>query len=221
VDPSIAAAAAAKALADAKAAADAKALAEKKAAEEAELLATLKAAAELKAAEEKAAAEKAAAELKAAEEKAAAEAAAAAALKAAQEIAEAALKAAAEKKALEDAAAAALLAAKKIVPKVTVYSLSSTLKLSTYDTAYLKKYVSQLSPTAQVTCVGYIYTGNTSYVRAKALAKSQANAVCSMMKKQKKTIKTTTVLYPASKAPKAAVGSKWVTVSYRVDSFKK
>ena len=114
-----------------------------------------------------------------------------------------------------------MLAAKKIVPKVTVYSLSSTLKLSTYDTAYLKKYVSQLSPTAQVTCVGYIYTGNTSVAKAKALAQSQANAVCSMMKKQKKTIKTTTVLYPASKAPKAAVGSKWVSVSYRVDSFKK
>jgi uncharacterized repeat protein (TIGR02543 family) len=204
-----------------KAAADAKAAAELKAAEE-KAAADAKAAAELKAAEEKAAAEKAAAELKAAEEKTAAEAAAAAAaLKAAQEIADAALKAAAEKKALEDAAAAALLAAKKIVPKVTVYSLSPTLKLSAYDTAYLKKYVSQLSPTAQVTCVGYIYTASTSYAKAKALAQSQANAVCSMMKKQKKTIKTTTVLYPASKAPKAATGSKWVTVSYRVDSFKK
>jgi hypothetical protein len=86
----------------------------------------------------------------------------------------------------------------------------------------LKKYVTQLSPTAKVTCVGYIYSNNSiTYAKAKALAQSQANAVCSMMKKQKKTIKTTTVLYPASKAPKAAIGSKWVTVSYRVDSFKK
>jgi hypothetical protein len=204
-----------------KTAADAKAAAELKAATE-KAVADAALAAALKAAQEIADAQaKAAAELKAAQDKAAEDLRIAEELRIAQVKTDSDLKAAAEKKALEDAAAAALLAAKKIVPKVTVYSLSSTLKLNTYDMAYLKKYVSQLSPTAQVTCVGYIYTGNTSYAKAKALAQSQANAVCSMMKKQKKTIKTATVLYPASKAPKAAVGSKWVTVSYRVDSFKK
>ena len=142
-------------------------------------------------------------------------------LRAAQAKADADLKAAAEKKAVADAAAAALLAAKKVTPKVSVYSVSSTLKLSAYDNAYLKKYVSQLAPNAKVVCVGYIYSKNTTYAKAKALAQSQAKAVCSLMKAQKKTITTSTVLYPASKAPKPAAGSKWVTVSYRVDSFKK
>jgi hypothetical protein len=219
VDPAVAEAAA-RALAE-KIAADAKAAAELKAAQDKQAAEAAQAAA-IKAAKEIADAQvKAAAELKATQDKAAEDLRIAEELRTAQAKADADLKAAAEKKALEDAAAAALLAAKKIVPKVTVYSLTSSLKLSTYDSAYLKKYVSQLSPTAQVTCVGYIYTGNTSYAKAKALAQSQANTVCSMMKKQKKTIKTTTVLYPASKAPKAAAGSKWVTVSYRVDSFKK
>ena len=113
------------------------------------------------------------------------------------------------------------MAAKKIDPKISVYSVSSTLKLGAYDNAYLKKYASKLAPTAKVTCVGYIYSKNTTYAKAKALAQSQANAVCSLIKTQKKTITTTTVLYPASKAPKAAAGSKYVAVSYRVDSFKK
>ena len=138
----------------------------------------------------------------------------------AQEKAEADLRAAAEKKAAEDAAAAALLAARKIVPNVTLYSISTSLKLSTYDSSYLKKYVSKLKPTAKVTCVGYIYTKNTSYSKAKALASKQAKAVCALIKAQKKTIVTSTILYPSSKAPKAANGAKWVAVSYRVDGFK-
>jgi uncharacterized repeat protein (TIGR02543 family) len=220
VDPQTAAVALAKAMAE-KAAADAKAAAELKAATEKAAAEATQAAA-IRAAQEIADAQaKAAAELKAAQDKAAEDLRIAEELRIAQAKADADLKAAAEKKALEDAVAAALLAAKKIAPKVTVYSVSSTLKLSTYDRAYLKKYVSQLSPTAKVTCVGYIYTKNTTYAKAKALAQSQAKAVCSMIKNQKKTIVTTTLLYPASKAPKAAVGSKWVTVSYRVDSFKK
>jgi uncharacterized repeat protein (TIGR02543 family) len=223
---------AAAALAAEKAAADAKAIAEKATADAmaaAELKATqdriaaeAAEAAAIKAAQEIADAQaKAAAELKAAQDKAAEELRIAEELRAAQAKADADLKAAAEKKALADAAAAALLAAKKITPKVTVYSVSSTLKLGAYDNAYLKKYVSQLAPTAKVTCVGYIYSKNTTYAKAKALAQSQAKAVCSLMKAQKKTITTTTVLYPASKAPKAAAGSKYVAVSYRVDSFKK
>jgi hypothetical protein len=204
-----------KAAADAKAAAELKATQDRIAAEAAQA-AAIKAAQEL--ADVKA---KEAAELKAAQDKAAEELRIAEELRAAQAKADADLKAAAEKKAAADAAAAALLAAKKITPKVSVYSVSSTLKLSAYDNAYLKKYVSQLAPNAKVTCVGYIYSKNTTYAKAKALAQSQAKAVCSLMKAQKKTITTTILLYPASKAPKPAAGSKWVTVSYRVDSFKK
>ncbi|CAN2193655.1 Fibronectin type III [Candidatus Nanopelagicaceae bacterium] len=220
-DPAIAIAEAAKAkaaaekiAADAKAAADLKAAQDKAAAEAAQ-------AAALKAAQELADAQaKADAELKAAQDKAQEDARIAEELRMAQEKAEADLRAAAEKKAAEDAAAAALLAARKIVPNVTLYSISTSLKLSTYDSSYLKKYVSKLKPTAKVTCVGYIYTKNTSYSKAKALASKQAKAVCALIKAQKKTIVTSTILYPSSKAPKAANGAKWVAVSYRVDGFK-
>ena len=179
-----------------KAAAEAKAAAELKAAEE-------KAAAELKAAEEKAAAE-----LKAAQEKATAE------LKAAEE------KAAAEAKATADAAAAAALAAKKITPAVSLYSVSPKLTLSTYDLAYLKKYLSTLKKTATVTCIGYTYTQKTSLAKATVLAKKQASAVCSIVKKIKPTLKTSILIRPAKSAPKAAVGAKWVAISYRVDGFQ-
>ena len=200
--------------ADAKAAADLKAAQDKAAAEAAQ-------AAALKAAQELADAQaKADAELKAAQDKALEDARIAEELRLAQEMAEADLRAAAEKKAAEDAAAAALLAARKIVPNVTLYSISNSLKLSSYDSSYLKKYVSKLKPTAKVTCVGYIYTKNTTYAKAKLLASKQAKAVCAMIKKQKKTIITSTLLYPSSKAPKAAAGSKWVAVSYRVDGYK-
>lgn len=41
-----------------------------------------------------------------------------------------------------------------------------------------------------------------------------------LIKKSNKTLKTTISLLDSSKAPKAAVGSKWVAVSYRIDSFK-
>ena len=36
----------------------------------------------------------------------------------------------------------------------------------------------------------------------------------------KKILKTSVVVYPATKAPKAATGAKWVGVSYRIDGFK-
>ena len=187
------------------------------------------------------------AELKAKQE---AEAKTAAELKVAQELAEAALKAAREKaeqelkdalakadeaarlkaeadarvaaelKAIEDAALAAALAQKKIVPNVTFYSILPMLKLSTYDRAYLNKYVSTLKANSTVTCIGYIYAKNVSASIAKSRASKQATAICAMIKSQKKTITTKVLLYPSWKAPKAAAGAKWVAVSYRVDGFK-
>jgi hypothetical protein len=197
----------------------AKELADKKAAEEAT---ALKAAADAKAAEEaalKAAQEKMAADAKAlADAKAAADAAA---IKAAQDAADASAKAAAALQATKDAEIAAANAAQAIKPAVTLYSLSTSLKLNAYDTSYLTKYVKSLKNGASVTCIGYSYSKNTTLQKATALAKSQATAVCALMKKTNKTLKTSVVVYPATKAPKAATGAKWVGVSYRIDGFKK
>jgi hypothetical protein len=181
-----------------------------------------KTAAELKASQDKAAKDlaavqaQAAAEFKAAQEKATEELRIAEELRLAKLAAEAELKTAAEKKAAQDAAAAAIA----IKSTVTLYSVSPTLKLSAYDTAYLTKYVKPLKNGASVTCIGYSYSKNTTVKKATALAKSQATAVCALMKKTNKTLKTFVVVYPASKAPKAATGAKWVGVSYRVDGFK-
>jgi hypothetical protein len=194
-----------------KAAAELKALQEKASAVAAEA-AALKAAKEL--ADKQA---QAAAELKASQEKAAAELRIAEELRLAKLAAEAELKAAAEKKAALDAAAAAAI----IKPTVTLYSLSSSLKLNAYDSAYLNKYVKSLKNGASVTCIGYSYSKNTTVKKATALAKSQATAVCALMKKTNKTLKASVVVYPATKAPKAATGAKWVGVSYRIDGFKK
>lgn len=176
-----------------------------------------KSAAELKAAQEKAAAELTAARLKAEQElkDALTKADEAARLKA-----ETDAKAAAELKAMEDAALAAALAQKKIVPNVTLYSISPSLKLSTYDRAYLSKYVSTLKAKSTVTCIGYVYAKNVTASVAKSRASKQATAICAMIKSQKKTITTKVLLYPSWKAPKAAAGAKWVAVSYRVDGFK-
>ena len=166
------------------------------------------ASAALAAAQQQAAQAAAAAELKAAEEKAAAE------LKAAEE------KAAAELKALADAEIAAALAAKKITPAVSLYSISPKMTLSAYDLAYLKKYLSTLKKTATVTCIGYTYTQKTTLAKATALAKKQASAVCSIVKKLRPTLKTSILIRPSKSAPKAAVGAKWVAISYRVDGFQ-
>jgi len=192
-----------------KAAAELKALQEKASAVAAEA-AALKAAKEL--ADKQA---QAAAELKASQEKAAAELRIAEELRLAKLAAEAELKAAAEKKAALDAAAAINK------PTVTLYSLSSSLKLNSYDSAYLNKYVKSLKNGASVTCIGYSYSKNIPLKKATALAKSQATAVCALMKKTNKALKTSVVVYPATKAPKAATGAKWVGVSYRIDGFKK
>jgi hypothetical protein len=191
-----------------------KAAAELKASEERALAAAAEAVA-LKAAKELADAQaQAAAELKASQEKAAAELRIAEELRLAKLAAEAELKAAAEKKAALDAAAAT------VKPTVTLYSLSSSLKLNAYDSAHLNKYVKSLKNGASVTCIGYSYSKNTTVKKATALAKSQATAVCALMKKTNKTLKTSVVVYPATKAPKAATGAKWVGVSYRIDGFK-
>jgi hypothetical protein len=208
--------AAAKALADKQAAeAAAKALAEQQAADAAAAKAAQDAidAATLKAAQEKMAAdEKALADAKAAAD--------AAAVKAAQEAADASAKAAAVLQAAKDAADAAAKAAALIKPAISLYSISSKLTLSTYDTAYLQRYVKSLKNGAAVTCLGYIYKKGTTLAKATALAKNQATAVCTLMKKFNKTLKTSILLLDSSKAPKAAVGAKWVAVSYRVDGFK-
>jgi uridine kinase len=103
---------------------------------------------------------------------------------------------------------------------VTLYSLTPSLKLNAYDSAYLNKYVKSLKNGASVTCIGYSYNKNTTVKKATALAKSQATAVCALMKKTNKTLKTSVVVYPATKAPKTATGAKWVGVSYRIDGFK-
>jgi hypothetical protein len=189
----------------------------------AESAAKLKADEEIKkAAELKIAQEQAAKDLQAAREKAAAE------IKAAQDAADldAKLKAeanariAAELKAKEDAAIASKLASQKIVPDITLYSISPNLKLSVYDATYLKNYVATLKPKGTVTCIGYVYTKGTTPSKAKASASKQAIAICNLIKAQRKTLTTKIVVYPSSKAPKAAAGAKWVAVSYRVDGFK-
>ncbi len=197
-------------------------------------LAADKAAAELKAAQEKAAAAEAeaaavkaakdladaqaqvAAELKASQEKAAEELRIAEELRLAQLKAEADLKLAAEKKALSDFATAS----RNAKAAVTLYSVSPTLKLNSYDSAYLAKYVKSLKNGASVTCIGYTYGKSPASKASQALAKRQATAVCTQMKKTNKTLKTSIVIYPATKAPKAAVGAKWVGVSYRIDGLK-
>ncbi len=197
-------------------------------------LAADKAAAELKAAQEKAAAAEAeaaaikaardladaqaqaAAELKASQEKAAEELRIAEELRLAQLKAEADLKLAAEKKALSDFATAA----RNAKAAVTLYSVSPSLKLNSYDSAYLAKYVKSLKNSASVTCIGYTYGKSPASKASQALAKRQATADCAQMKKTNKTLKTSIVIYPATKAPKAAVGAKWVGVSYRIDGLK-
>jgi hypothetical protein len=191
-------------------AAELKAAQDKKAAEEAEL-AALKAAKELADAEAQAAAT-----LKAAQDKAAEELRIAEELRLANLKAKADLKLAAEKKALSDFATAS----RNAKAAVTLYSVSPTLKLNSFDSAYLAKYVKSLKNGASVTCIGYTYGKSPASKASQALATRQATAVCAQMKKTNKTLRTSIVIYSATKAPKAAVGAKWVGVSYRIDGFR-
>jgi hypothetical protein len=205
VEPAVSVAAAAKALADAKAAeekaaAEAKALAEKKAAEEAALLATIKALQDKADADSLAAAKKLADELAAAQLKADEELLAAAALKLAEE----------QRIAAERAAAA-----KRIT---TVYSTSAAFKLNKTYTKRLDTYTKKIATGSTVTCIGYAKSSKTlSYAKAKVVATQQAKALCSSMKKINPTLKTKSLVYPASKAPKTTVNKKWIPVSYRVE----
>jgi uncharacterized repeat protein (TIGR02543 family) len=144
--------------------------------------------------------------------------AAAAAVLAAQEKAAQELKAAQEKAAAK--AKAVSLAAKRIKPEVSLYSISQKLTLSAYDLNYLSKYLSTLKKTATFTCIGYTYTENTNLAKATILAKQQANAVCSIVKKVRPTLNTSILIRPAKSARPAAAGAKWVAISYRVDGFQ-
>ena len=201
VDPAVAAAAAAKALADAKAAeekaaADAKALAEKRAAEEAELLAQIKALQEKADAESLAAAKKLQEEL------------AATLLKAEEE-----LKAAAALKVAEEQRAAA---AKRVT---TVYSTTAAFKLNTTYSKRLTTYSKKIAAGSTVTCIGYAKSSKTlSYAKAKTVATKQAKALCTSMKKINPTLVTKSTVLPASKAPVTTVNKKWIPVSYRVQA---
>jgi uncharacterized repeat protein (TIGR02543 family) len=207
VDPAVAAAAAVKALADAKAAeekaiADAKALAEKRASEEAELLAVIKALQDKADADSLAAAKKLADELAAAQLKADEELLAAAALKLAEE----------QRMAAERAAAA-----KRIT---TVYSTSAAFKLNTTYTKLLNTYTKKIGTGSTVTCIGYAKSSKTlTYAKAKVVATKQAKALCSSMKKINPSLKTKSIVYPFSKAPKTMVNKKWIPVSYRIDAI--
>jgi hypothetical protein len=205
VDPAVAAAAAAKALADAKAAeekaiADAKALAEKRAAEEAALLATIKALQDKADADSLAAAKKLQDELAVSQLKAEEEFKAAAALKLAEE---------------QRITAERADAAKKIT---TVYSLTSTFKLNTTYTKRLNTYTKKIATGSTVTCIGYAKSSKTlSYAKAKVVASKQAKALCSSMKKINPTLKTKSIVYPASKAPVNLMYKNLIPISYRVE----
>ena len=116
---------------------------------------------------------------------------------------------------------AALNPPKKITPQLSLYTVSSSLQLSAYDKAALKKYVSTLKNGTSVKCIGYSYAGKVSKAKATKLAKNRANSVCNLMKSYKKDLKTSIVIYDAKKAPAAAKGAKWVGVSFRIDGTTK
>ena len=198
------AAAEAKVVAAAKAAADAKALAEKKAADEAALLAEIKALQEKADAESLVAAKKLQDELVAAQLKADEELKVATALQLAE-----AQRVAAEK-------AVALAASKKIT---TVYSTTAAFKLNKTYTNRLNLYTKKIAVGSTVTCIGYAKSSKTlTYAKAKVVATKQAKALCSSMKKINPTLKTKSIVYPASKAPVTTVNKKWIPVSYRIES---
>jgi hypothetical protein len=117
--------------------------------------------------------------------------------------------------------AIAVSTAKKIVPQLSIYSVTASPQLSAYDKANLKKYVAKLKPGTNVSCIGYIYGVGVSYTKATQLAKKQAGTVCNLMKTYKSSLKTRVVIYDAKKAPRAAKGAKWVTVSFRIDGTTK
>jgi len=120
-----------------------------------------------------------------------------------------------EVQALVDAANAA----HKYLPAVSLYSVTKKFTLTPYELKYLRKYISTLKPNAIVTCIGYTYTALLPPAKATALAKKQAASVCAVIKSYRKTLRTVIAIRSAKSAPLAAVGAKWVSVSYRVDGY--
>ena len=83
----------------------------------------------------------------------------------------------------------------------------------------IAKYTRAISSSSTVTCIGYVKRApKVSYAVSKTLARNQAKALCTSMKKINKGLKTKTTVYPISKAPKSALNKKWNPVSYRIDS---
>jgi MFS family permease len=66
-----------------------------------------------------------------------------------------------------------------------------------------------------VTAVGMLLA-LTALMRLKVVATQQAKALCSSMKKINPTLKTKSIVYPASKAPLTTVNKNWIPISYRV-----
>jgi len=139
----------------------------------------------------------------------------AAQLKAEEELkAVAALKLAEEQRIAAERAAAA---AKRIT---TVYSTNASFKLNTTYTKRLNTYTKKIATGSTVTCIGYAKGSKTlTYAKAKVVATNQAKALCSTIKKINPTLKTKSIVYPASKAPKTTVNKKWIPVSYRIDAI--
>jgi hypothetical protein len=107
-------------------------------------------------------------------------------------------------------------AAKRIT---TVYSTSAAFKLNTTYAKRLNTYTKKIATGSTVTCIGYAKSSkNLTYAKAKVVATKQAKALCSSMKKINPSLKTKSIVYPASKAPKTAVYMKWIPVSYRTES---
>jgi hypothetical protein len=139
-------------------------------------------------------------------------------LAAAQLKAEEELKAAAVLKLAEEQRIAAERAAAAI-RITTVYSTSAAFKLNKTYTKRLDTYTKRIASGSTVTCIGYAKSSKTvTYAKAKEVATKQAKALCSSMKKINPTLKTKSIVYPASKAPLTTVNKKWIPVSYRVEA---
>jgi MBG domain (YGX type) len=98
-------------------------------------------------------------------------------------------------------------------PDLLIHSITPKLLLSKKDALLLKKLEAKVVQDDQIKCVGYIYKQGTTLAKATALAKSQATALCSMIKKKTKA-KTIVTILDSSKAPKEAKSSKWLVATY-------
>jgi lysophospholipid acyltransferase (LPLAT)-like uncharacterized protein len=85
--------------------------------------------------------------------------------------------------------------------------------LSKKDALLFKKFEAKVVQDDQIKCVGYIYKQGSTLAKATALAKSQASALCLVIKKKTKA-KTIVTILDGSKAPKEAKSSKWLVATY-------